>query len=129
MGLFGAAARVGLEQLVRSWGFLAESAGDGEEALAKVTAAVDAAWHQKTGYVPVTFGGYEESRKQGFYDKAVGADTATSTRTPAASATRRAGRASLTARRWRGARPRSATGRPLRDAWPTSSRTALTATT
>jgi CheY-like chemotaxis protein len=30
-------ARVGLEQLVRSWGFLAESAGDGEEALAKVT--------------------------------------------------------------------------------------------
>ena len=31
------AARVGLEQLVKSWGFLAESAGDGEEALAKVT--------------------------------------------------------------------------------------------
>jgi DNA-binding NtrC family response regulator len=30
-------ARVGLEQLVRSWGFLAESAGDGEEALGKVT--------------------------------------------------------------------------------------------
>jgi DNA-binding NtrC family response regulator len=30
-------ARVGLEQLVRSWGFLAESAGDGEEALQKVT--------------------------------------------------------------------------------------------
>ncbi len=30
-------ARVGLEQLVRSWGFLAESAGDGEEALAKIT--------------------------------------------------------------------------------------------
>ena len=30
-------ARVGLEQLVRSWGFLAESAGDGEEALEKVT--------------------------------------------------------------------------------------------
>src|SRR4051812_2657487 len=30
-------ARVGLEQLVRSWGFLAESAMDGEEALAKVT--------------------------------------------------------------------------------------------
>ena len=35
---------------------------------------VDAEWHQKTGYVPVTFGGYEESRKQGFYEKAVGAD-------------------------------------------------------
>src|SRR5215203_4617408 len=30
-------ARVGLEQLVRSWGFLAESAGDGEDALQKVT--------------------------------------------------------------------------------------------
>ena len=32
-----APARVGLEQLVKSWGFVAESAGDGEEALAKVT--------------------------------------------------------------------------------------------
>jgi DNA-binding NtrC family response regulator len=32
-----AAARVGLEQLVRSWGFIAESASDGEEALQKVT--------------------------------------------------------------------------------------------
>ncbi len=32
-----AAARVGLEQLVTSWGFIAESAGDGEEALEKVT--------------------------------------------------------------------------------------------
>src|SRR5258708_17881180 len=31
------AARVGLEQLVKSWGFLAESACDGEEALQKVT--------------------------------------------------------------------------------------------
>ena len=31
------AARVGLEQLVRSWGFIAESACDGEEALQKVT--------------------------------------------------------------------------------------------
>jgi DNA-binding NtrC family response regulator len=30
-------ARVGLEQLVKAWGFLAESAGDGEEALEKVT--------------------------------------------------------------------------------------------
>ena len=30
-------ARVGLEQLVRSWGFLAESAVDGEEALEKIT--------------------------------------------------------------------------------------------
>ncbi len=32
-----AAARVGLVQLVKSWGFLAESASDGEDALAKVT--------------------------------------------------------------------------------------------
>src|SRR5947208_4355709 len=32
-----AAARVGLEQLVRSWGFMAESASDGVEALEKVT--------------------------------------------------------------------------------------------
>jgi DNA-binding NtrC family response regulator len=31
------AARAGLEQLVRAWGFLAESACDGEEALEKVT--------------------------------------------------------------------------------------------
>ena len=33
-----AAARVGLEQLVKSWGFAAESAKDGEDALEKVTA-------------------------------------------------------------------------------------------
>ncbi len=32
-----AAARVGLEQLVRNWGFAAESASDGVEALEKVT--------------------------------------------------------------------------------------------
>src|ERR1700748_1251551 len=32
-----ASARVGLEQLVRSWGFIAESACDGEEALEKIT--------------------------------------------------------------------------------------------
>ncbi len=32
-----AAARVGLQQLIRSWGFIAESACDGEEALEKVT--------------------------------------------------------------------------------------------
>jgi DNA-binding NtrC family response regulator len=31
------AARVGLEQLVKSWGFVAEAAADGEEALQKVT--------------------------------------------------------------------------------------------
>ena len=32
-----AAARVGLEQLLKSWGFMAESAVDGEDALEKVT--------------------------------------------------------------------------------------------
>src|SRR5207302_8122272 len=32
-----AAARVGLEQLVKSWGFVADSATDGEHALDKVT--------------------------------------------------------------------------------------------
>ena len=31
------AARTGLEQLVKSWGFTADSASDGEEALEKVT--------------------------------------------------------------------------------------------
>src|SRR5215470_19856146 len=31
------AARVGLEQLIKNWGFVAESAADGEEALEKVT--------------------------------------------------------------------------------------------
>jgi DNA-binding NtrC family response regulator len=31
------AARIGLEQLVKSWGFVAESASDGQEALEKVT--------------------------------------------------------------------------------------------
>jgi DNA-binding NtrC family response regulator len=33
-----AAARVGMEQLIRSWGFSVEAAGDGDEALEKVTA-------------------------------------------------------------------------------------------
>src|SRR5713101_7251715 len=32
-----AAARVGLEQLVKSWGFIAQAAVDGEDALEKVT--------------------------------------------------------------------------------------------
>ncbi len=32
-----AAARVGLEQLIRGWGFTVESAGDGDEALEKIT--------------------------------------------------------------------------------------------
>lgn len=34
----------------------------------------DAEWHQRTGYVPITHGGFEESKKQGFYEKNPGAD-------------------------------------------------------
>ncbi len=34
----------------------------------------DAEWHQRTGYVPITFGGFELSKKQGFYEKNPGAD-------------------------------------------------------
>ncbi len=34
----------------------------------------DASWHQRTGYVPVTLGGYELSKSQGFYEKNPGAD-------------------------------------------------------
>jgi sn-glycerol 3-phosphate transport system substrate-binding protein len=37
-------------------------------------ADVDSMWSQKTGYVPVTFAGYELSKQQGFYAKNVGAD-------------------------------------------------------
>jgi sn-glycerol 3-phosphate transport system substrate-binding protein len=33
-----------------------------------------AAWHQHTGYVPVTYAGYELSRSQGYYEKNPGAD-------------------------------------------------------
>jgi sn-glycerol 3-phosphate transport system substrate-binding protein len=33
-----------------------------------------ALWHQNTGYVPVTFAGYELSKQQGFYQKNPGAD-------------------------------------------------------
>jgi len=36
--------------------------------------AQDAEWHQRTGYVPVTLGGYEESRRQGYYERTPGAD-------------------------------------------------------
>ena len=34
----------------------------------------DAHFHQTTGYVPVTFGGYEKSRADGYYEKQPGAD-------------------------------------------------------
>ena len=35
---------------------------------------VDAVWAQNTGYVPVTFAGYEPLKQQDYYAKAVGAD-------------------------------------------------------
>lgn len=35
-----------------------------------------AAWHQATGYVPVTKAGYELTKESGFYDKNIGADIA-----------------------------------------------------
>jgi sn-glycerol 3-phosphate transport system substrate-binding protein len=37
---------------------------------------IDAQWSQNTGYVPVTFAGFELSQKQGYYDKNPGADLA-----------------------------------------------------
>jgi len=37
---------------------------------------VQAWWHQQTGYVPITTAAYELSKKQGFYDKNPGTDTA-----------------------------------------------------
>ncbi|MCP5366820.1 MAG: sn-glycerol-3-phosphate ABC transporter substrate-binding protein UgpB [Hyphomicrobiales bacterium] len=37
---------------------------------------VQAWWHQETGYVPITTAAYELSKKQGFYDKNPGTDTA-----------------------------------------------------
>ncbi len=38
--------------------------------------AVQAEWHQGTGYVPITTAAYELSKKQGFYEKNPGTDTA-----------------------------------------------------
>ncbi len=38
-------------------------------------AEVQAAWHQQTGYLPITLAAYELSKKQGFYDKNPGTDT------------------------------------------------------
>ena len=37
---------------------------------------VQAWWHQETGYVPITMAAYELSKKQGFYDRNPGTDTA-----------------------------------------------------
>src|SRR6185503_15052045 len=39
-------------------------------------ADVQAAWHQQTGYVPITVAAYELSKQQGFYDKNPGRDVA-----------------------------------------------------
>ncbi len=38
--------------------------------------AVQADWHQFTGYLPITYAAYELTRKQGFYDKNPGTDVA-----------------------------------------------------
>ncbi len=40
------------------------------------SAEVQADWHQFTGYVPITTAAYELSKKQGFYEKNPGTDTA-----------------------------------------------------
>jgi sn-glycerol 3-phosphate transport system substrate-binding protein len=37
---------------------------------------IQAEWHQKTGYVPITKAAYELSKKQGFYEKNPGTDVA-----------------------------------------------------
>ena len=37
---------------------------------------VQAEWHQGTGYLPITFAAYELTKKQGFYDKNPGTETA-----------------------------------------------------
>lgn len=38
------------------------------------SAEVQADWHQFTGYLPITTAAYELSKKQGYYEKAPGAD-------------------------------------------------------
>lgn len=40
------------------------------------TPEVQSWWHQETGYVPITTDAYQLSKKQGFYDKNPGTDTA-----------------------------------------------------
>jgi len=37
---------------------------------------IQADWHQKTGYVPITKAAYELTKKQGFYEKNPGTDVA-----------------------------------------------------
>ena len=38
--------------------------------------AIQAEWHQKTGYVPITKAAYELTKKEGFYEKNPGTDVA-----------------------------------------------------
>jgi sn-glycerol 3-phosphate transport system substrate-binding protein len=40
------------------------------------SAEIQAMWHQETGYLPITLGAYELSKKQGFYEKEPGTDVA-----------------------------------------------------
>lgn len=40
------------------------------------SAKVGASWHQKTGYLPVTFAAFEQTKQEGFYEKNPGADIA-----------------------------------------------------
>ena len=36
----------------------------------------EAEWHQATGYLPITLAAYELTKKQGFYEKNPGTETA-----------------------------------------------------
>jgi sn-glycerol 3-phosphate transport system substrate-binding protein len=40
------------------------------------TPAVQVAWHEGTGYVPITYAAFEQTKKSGFYDKNPGMDMA-----------------------------------------------------
>ena len=40
------------------------------------TAPVQAKWHQDTGYLPITLAAYDQTKREGFYDKNPGTDIA-----------------------------------------------------
>jgi sn-glycerol 3-phosphate transport system substrate-binding protein len=40
------------------------------------TSAIQAAWHQNTGYLPITMAAYEQTKSEGFYEKNPGTDIA-----------------------------------------------------
>lgn len=40
------------------------------------SAEIQAAWHQGTGYLPITYAAYDLTKKQGYYDKNPGTETA-----------------------------------------------------